>query len=97
MLLRLPSSVKAVFTERIKAVLPLRAEKILHRIRETRGGALYDSRFGIRGRGEGPYAEMIAQAFDVTVRRLGFNAFSRERPPDTFRRPLRPTPQLSLF
>ena len=29
-LLRLPSSVKDVFTERIKAALPLRAEKILH-------------------------------------------------------------------
>ncbi len=96
-LLRLPSSVKAVFSERIKAVLPLRAEKILHRVRETRNGALYDSRFGVRGRGEGPYAEMIAQAFDVTVRRLGFNAFPRESPAATFRRPLRPTPQLSLF
>jgi DNA repair photolyase len=96
-LLRLPSSVKDVFTERIKAALPLRAEKILHRVRETRGGALYDSRFGVRGRGEGPYAEMIAQAFEVTVRRLGFNAFSDAHPPSTFRRPPKITPQLSLF
>lgn len=97
MLLRLPSSVKAVFTERIRAALPLRAEKILHRVRETRGGALYDSRFGIRGRGEGPYAEMIAQAFDATVRRLGFHEFPRGNAPSTFRRPPSPAPQLSLF
>jgi len=37
-LLRLPGSVKEVFETRIRASLPLRAEKILHRIRETRGG-----------------------------------------------------------
>src|SRR5690349_24160877 len=35
----------------------LSAEKVLHRIRETRGGQLYDPRFGVRGRGEGPRSE----------------------------------------
>ena len=44
---------------------------ILHRIRETRGGALYDARFGARGRGEGPYAAAIQQLFTATAARLG--------------------------
>lgn len=98
-LLRLPGAVKQVFEERMRVVLPLATDKILHRIRETRGGEkLYDASFFTRGRGEGPYAEMIGTMFDTTVARLGLN----QRPdiPDgetTFRRPPKPTNQLSLF
>ena len=95
-LLRLPGSVKDVFIARIKAALPLRAEKILHRVRETRDGKLYDSRFGARGRGEGPYAEALAQVFDSCVKRLGFEQQPWSRP-STFRRPPRVEPQLALF
>src|SRR5438445_4876638 len=51
--LRLPGSVKQVFEEGIRKSLPLRADRILSRVREARGGKLYDSRWGIRGRGEG--------------------------------------------
>ena len=104
-LLRLPGAVKQVFEERIRGVMPLAADKILHRIRETRGGEkLYDARFGTRGRGEGPYAETIQMMFETTVRRLGLNQRSREgsmfaeaEAPTTFRRPTKPTAQLSLF
>jgi DNA repair photolyase len=95
-LLRLPSSVKDVFTRRVQEALPLRAEKILHRVRETRNGKLYDARFGVRGRGEGPYAEAIAAAFEATTRRLGLEQPRWDAPP-TFRRPSRLAPQLSLF
>ena len=53
-LLRLPGAVKQVFEERIREAMPLAADKILHRIRQTRGGdALYDPRFHARGRGQG--------------------------------------------
>ena len=71
-LLRLPGSVKAVFEERVRAALPLSADRVLHRIRETRGGRLYDPRFGARGRGEGNYALAIATLFQTWARRLGF-------------------------
>ena len=71
-LLRLPGSVKAVFEERVRAALPLSADRVLHRIRETRGGRLYDSRFGARGQGEGTYALAIQTLFRTTARRLGF-------------------------
>jgi DNA repair photolyase len=70
-LLRLPGSVKDVFSERLRTSLPLQADRVLHRIRETRGGELYDSRFGVRGRGEGTYALAIKTLFETTAVRLG--------------------------
>jgi DNA repair photolyase len=71
-LLRLPGSVKAVFEERLRAALPLSAERVLHRVRETRGGRLYDARFGVRGRGEGTYARAIQDLFASAAARHGF-------------------------
>jgi len=71
-LLRLPGSVKAVFEERLRAALPLSADRVLHRVRETRGGQLYDSRFGVRGRGEGTYAKAIQSLFETSAARHGF-------------------------
>jgi DNA repair photolyase len=102
-LLRLPGAVKQVFEERVRVALPLAADKILHRIRSTRGGEkLYDSRFHTRGRGEGPYADMLKTMFDTTTARLGMNEREREKwdeddAPTTFRRPPKKTAQLSLF
>jgi DNA repair photolyase len=99
-LLRLPGAVATVFPERLRAALPLAADKILHRIRGTRGGeALYDPRFHVRGRGTGHYAELIGQLFDTTVRRLGLvdrDLGLATDTPTTFRRPER-SAQLSLF
>jgi DNA repair photolyase len=99
-LLRLPGAVKQVFEERVRVALPLAADNILHRIRETRGGdKLYDPRFHTRGRGQGPYADMIATMFDTTVARLGLNQRPdvRDDESTTFRRPPPKTNQLSLF
>lgn len=97
-LLRLPGAVKDVFEERLRAKLPLRAERVLHRIRETRGGALYDSRFNSRMSGEGLYAQTIERLFDTTARKVGMRMTSvSEGAPTTFRRPERPSAQLSLF
>lgn len=86
--LRLPGSVAQVFEQRIREALPLRADRILSRVRDARGGKLYDPRWGVRGRGQGGYAEVVRSLFESTVRRLGMNqeclgADGR----DTFRRP----------
>ncbi len=97
-LLRLPGAVKDVFSERLRVSLPLAADKVLHRIRETRGGdKLYQAEFHTRGRGEGVYAQTIAALFDTTARRLGFADREWPEASSRFRRPPKPTNQLSLF
>jgi DNA repair photolyase len=99
-LLRLPGPVKEVFSERVKAALPLRADRILRRVRETRGGKLYDASFATRGHGHGVYAEAIASLFEQTAQKLGL-ATRRETEidgqsagPSPFRRP---RGQMGLF
>ncbi|HEX5101223.1 MAG TPA: PA0069 family radical SAM protein [Polyangiaceae bacterium] len=92
--LRLPGSVAEVFTERLRAALPLAAEKILTRVREMRGGKLNDSSFGTRMQGTGRYIETVSELFDITVRRLGLDHREPSPRASTFRRP---GPQLSLF
>ena len=97
-LLRLPGPVKEVFEGRLRAALPLRADRVLRRIRETRGGKMYDSRFGTRGKGEGAYADAIARLFAQTAQKLGFDD-EREAADSatTFERPAGRKRQLSLF
>ncbi|HEY9284609.1 MAG TPA: PA0069 family radical SAM protein [Pyrinomonadaceae bacterium] len=97
-LLRLPGSVAPYFEQRLREQLPTKADRVLSRIREVRGGRLNSSEFGKRMTGEGEYWKMIEQVFRLHARRLGFNQqpHGREaRPrPTTFRRP---TQQPSLF
>ena len=97
-LLRLPGPVKTVFEERLRDKLPLSAERVLHRVRETRGGKLYDSTWRKRQVGEGEYADMIGNLFSALHAKLGYTDADdgAEEPPTTFRRPGRPG-QLSLF
>jgi DNA repair photolyase len=95
-LLRLPGAVAQVFEERLRVAVPLAADKVMHRVRETRGGEqLYDPRFHTRARGEGGYAKAIAAVFDATVQRLGYLPRDRAAIESRFERPQRG--QLRLF
>lgn len=96
--LRLPGSVKQVFEERLRASLPLRADRVLHRVRDARGGKLYDSRWGFRQVGEGPHAAASQALFEATARRLGINQGEPNgEGPSSFRRPERPGSQMRLL
>jgi DNA repair photolyase len=97
--LRLPGSVKEVFTERLQSAFPLAAEKVLRRTREMRGGKLYDSRFGARMTGEGEIYQTVERLFHNTCARLGLNRADGHRHdrPNTFRRPTDKGGQLRLF
>jgi DNA repair photolyase len=88
-LLRLPGPVKAVFEKALREKLPLRAEKVLRRLREAYGGQVYDSTFGMRGRGGGVYAETIRMLFERTAKRLGLcsDEMINYQAAATFRRP----------
>ncbi|MCK5942180.1 MAG: PA0069 family radical SAM protein [Planctomycetes bacterium] len=93
-LLRLPSEVEQVFSERLRQAFPLRADKVLLLVRQMRGGRSNDARFGSRMRGEGARYQLIADLFDRTARRLGMTAPRPAAAASPFRRPNR---QLGLF
>lgn len=74
--LRLPWEVAPIFKEWLGLHYPQRADRIMARIHDMRGGKDYDSDFSTRMKGSGLWAELIRQRFDKTCARLGFN---RER------------------
>ncbi|HWS73032.1 MAG TPA: radical SAM protein, partial [Thermoanaerobaculia bacterium] len=84
--LRLPWAVAPLFEQWLDEHFPDRKEKVLNRIKDLRGGKLYDPRWGIRGRGEGIFADQIAAIFDVTTRKLGLNERRYELSVASFRR-----------
>jgi DNA repair photolyase len=71
-LLRLPLEIKDLFQEWLHEHFPDRAEHILQRIRDMRGGKLNDPNFGSRMRGQGEYADLIRQRFKLAYRKLKF-------------------------
>lgn len=62
-LLRLPYEIKDLFHEWLAQHVPDRAAKVINLLREMRGGKDYDARWFERGRGRGPYADLIAKRF----------------------------------
>jgi len=90
---RLPYGVKDLFETWLGTHFPDAKDKVLHRIREMRGGKLNDARFGSRMRGEGKYAEQLAQLFAVTKRKVGFLPKSSGLSSASFRRPPQPGEQ----
>ncbi len=76
-LLRLPLEVKGLFEEWLDEVVPNRAAHIMRVLKEMRGGKAYESEWGVRMRGRGPYADMIAHRFRAAVKRLGLNGPSK--------------------
>ncbi len=94
-LLRLPLELRDLFSEWLVAHFPDRARRALSLARSTRDGKLYDSAFGRRMKGDGPYAWMIGRRFEVAAARLGFS-HSKLRV-DLFEPPRRAPRQLDLF
>jgi DNA repair photolyase len=98
-LLRLPHELKIIFREWLAQHYPDRAKHVMSLINQSRGGKDYDSEFGTRMRGTGPYADLLRTRFDLAKRKLGFAGAEERYELDTslFRPPLKSTPQLSLF
>jgi DNA repair photolyase len=86
-MLRLPHQVKAVFTEWVEREFPDRAKHVLSAVRETHGGKLYDSRWGLRGQGQGARAEQIGEAFRVFAKRWALESPRGGLSGAAFRRP----------
>jgi DNA repair photolyase len=96
-ILRLPLEIKELFTEWLEQHVPDRAARVLALVRQTRDGKLYDARFGVRGRGTGPYADLLARRFELARKRLGLDLERLTLDTTKFCPPAKRTPQLSLF
>lgn len=89
--LRLPFEVNPLFQQWLEAHFPERAQRVMNRVRDMRGGKDYDSEWGKRMQGEGVWADLIHQRFTKAVERLGLGKLrSRFDRLDAsqFRRPL---------
>ncbi|CAG9268576.1 PA0069 family radical SAM protein [Paraburkholderia caribensis] len=105
--LRLPWEVAPLFKGWLEAHFPDRAERVMNRVRDMRGGQDYDASFSTRMKGEGLWADLLKQRFANAVRRLGLNArnhgildmshFKRVELPKPVKPAAPDTPQLNLF
>ncbi|MGI9521309.1 MAG: PA0069 family radical SAM protein [Hyphomicrobiaceae bacterium] len=96
-LLRLPLELKELFREWLTTEFPNRSSRIIKLLQSTQGGKDYSAEFGLRQRGQGPFADMIALRFKKALQRLQLNQKSYSLRTDLFRKPERATDQLSLF
>jgi DNA repair photolyase len=97
-LLRLPLELAPLFEEWLATHFPARAEHVMSLIRQSRGGKAYQSQWGTRMRGTGPYAELLRVRFEAARKRFGLEK-GRAWQLDTtrFRAPAKKGDQLSLF
>ena len=94
---RLPWEVNPLFQDWLQRHFPDRADRVMARIRDMRGGKDNDPRFGTRFTGEGVWADLLQARLRRAVTKLGLR--SKRRPVDLslFTRPARPSAQGSLF
>jgi DNA repair photolyase len=69
-ILRLPREVRDLFVEWLREFAPMRAEHVMSRVRQIRGGQDNQSAFGIRMSGTGVFASLLQQRFALACRRL---------------------------
>lgn len=84
-ILRLPLEVSPIFKEWLLRHYPDRYRHVMSLIRSMRGGKDYDSEWGRRMKGTGPYAWQIGRRFEIAAKRLGLNTERRRLRTDLFR------------
>jgi DNA repair photolyase len=86
-ILRLPWELSPLFRQWLEQHYPDRADRVMACVQALRGGKDYDARFGTRQRGQGLWADLFRQRFDLACRRLGLNPSRFEMRTDQFRAP----------
>ena len=96
-LLRLPLEVSPIFKDWLLRHYPDRYRHVMSLVRSMRDGKDYDSEWGKRMRGTGPYAWQIGRRFEIAARRLGFNARRTSLRTDLFVQAEKKNEQLTLL
>ena len=96
--IRLPYELKDLFKDWLATHFPDRAEHVMNRIRDMKGGRENVSEFGERMRGTGIFADLIRQRFRKACARLGLSSANLPALDVTqFTPPRADSPQASLF
>jgi DNA repair photolyase len=96
-LLRLPLEVRDLFREWLLSNYPDRYRHVMKLVRDMRGGKDYDSSWGTRMKGTGPYAWLIGRRFEVACEKFGFNKKKTKLTTSHFRPNRAGSEQLRLF
>lgn len=86
-LLRLPLETADLFAEWLQQNYPLKAEHVMNRVRDSRGGKAYEAAFHQRQTGSGSYADLLAQRFKLITRKLELTGSLPALRSDLFRPP----------
>jgi DNA repair photolyase len=71
--LRLPLELTDLFQDWLQQYFPLKAQHVMSLVKQSRGGKTYESEFGKRMRGEGLFADLLANRFKLALKRLDMN------------------------
>ncbi len=85
--IRLNGAIKLLFHDWLYKNFPDRADKVWHLIEQSHDGKVNDSRWGVRMRGEGSIAQMVAQQYKKYGKLYGMNAEEWSLDRTQFRRP----------
>ncbi|HEU4575128.1 MAG TPA: PA0069 family radical SAM protein [Chitinophagaceae bacterium] len=85
--IRLNGAIKFLFHDWLYKNFPDRADKVWHLIEQSHDGKVNDSRWGVRMRGEGAIAQLVAQQYKKYGRLYGMNAEEWSLDRRLFRRP----------
>lgn len=85
--IRLNGAIKLLFHDWLYKNFPDRADKVWHMIEQSHNGKVNDTRWGVRMRGEGDIAQMVAQQYKKYGKLYGMNAERWELDTSIFRRP----------
>jgi DNA repair photolyase len=100
--LRLPHELTSLFEDWLQQYFPLKAQHVMSLVKQSRGGKSYQSEFGKRMRGEGVFADLLANRFKLSCHKLGMSAERSGFRTDLFAVPHAwrqnpANPQLALF
>ena len=85
--IRLNGAIKLLFHDWLYKNFPDRADKVWHLIEQSHDGKVNDTRWGVRMRGEGNIAEMVAQQYKKYGKLYRMNAEEWSLDTTLFRRP----------
>ena len=96
-MLRLPLELQDLFEEWLLLHYPDRHRHVMTLVKSMRKGKPYDSAWGERMTGTGPFAWMIGRRFEIATAKIGYRSERLKLRTDLFARPVSKGQQLSLL